>query len=119
VKTDTIVKPYTVVIKLLNTHVAFGTMFRSCGFDNFASLALVFRLKDNLFIVKSFNSCLKIIRGHVPWADETSLEVSKIAEYHNEGSDVLVIPIDIGVRNMVEAVEYINVKATECASEVY
>ena len=55
----------------------------------------------------------------MPWADETSLEVSKIAEYHNEGSDVLVISVDIGVRNMVEAVEYINVKATECASEVY
>jgi hypothetical protein len=55
----------------------------------------------------------------VSWANETSHEISKITEYHNEGPDVFVILVNVGIGNMVEAVENVYVKAAKSASEVY
>lgn len=115
----TVIEPYTVVVKLLNTHIAHRTMFRSCGLIHFTSLTPVFLLKYDFVVVESLDACLKVILSHVSWANETSHEISKIAKYHDEGPDVFVVLINVGIGHMVEAVKNVNVKAAKSASEVY
>jgi hypothetical protein len=106
------------MVEFLNTHVTHRTMFRSRGLVHFAGLTPVLLLKDDFVVVKSLYSRLKVILCNVSGANETSHEVSKIAEDHDERSNVLVVLSDIGVRHVVEAVKNINVKAAKRAGEI-
>lgn len=112
------------MVEFLHTNAAHRTMFRTSRLLDFTSNASVLLLKDDFVVVKPFKRihvfsavCFNILL-HMPRTNIARHEVSVITGQHQDRSNLLMIIIHVGVWQMMEAIENVNIKAAKSAGEV-
>ena len=64
VKTDAVIDPHAMMVKLFNTYVAHGAVLRSSRFRDIASVTPCKSIEDELVVAVAFYSAFQIRLGH-------------------------------------------------------
>jgi hypothetical protein len=123
VETHCLVDPHAVMVKLLYANTTHATMLRPCWLVYLTSRTLVLLLEHHPVVRVPFDSlndiCPFSFTAEFARINPAGSEVTGIAEHHDHGANVFVVPSHIWIGHQMECLRHVHIEPSKGAHKVH